>query len=70
MIDINIVARSFLNYCIAALVRVYRMFGQKLNMLFIKYQHLRRQQKNGVPVDLLVAIKTPAEGSLISKDTA
>jgi hypothetical protein len=40
------------------------MVGQETDMLFIKSDHLRRQQENSIIVDLSVSIETPAVACL------
>jgi len=46
-------------HCIPALVGIYRMFAQKIDLAFVQQHHFGRQQKYRHVIDLSMAIKTP-----------
>jgi hypothetical protein len=66
MIYINIMSRALLRKGIPALIRVNGMVGQETDMLFVKSNHLRRQEENSIIVYLSVSVETPAVAGLRS----
>ena len=59
MVQIYVVARAFLFEKISPFVRIDRMGLQIVDMWFKKDQHIGRQQKDSLVIDLLVTIESP-----------
>jgi hypothetical protein len=60
-IQVYIMPWRFTGYCIAALIWIYGIFSNKLDMVFIEWYHFRRQTKNSQPVNALVPEKSPGK---------
>jgi hypothetical protein len=70
MVYIHEMPGSFRGHHISSFIRIYGMFREVAYIPLIEEHHLRRQQKNGVVIDLLMHVKTPAEHTAADQQAA